>query len=142
MKDTENFNIDKLPSKNQIQEILDELGMLDENGRVSGGSIKYEGYDLAKFKSTADWLKIRGKRIATIFQDPMTSLNPLLTIGFQISEVLRLHHGLSKQEAKEEYEHCKAFCPRSMPDYDEYMKGYDKWYKESTIEMATGPIEC
>ncbi|MBO7614179.1 MAG: ATP-binding cassette domain-containing protein [Bacilli bacterium] len=66
-------------------------GMLDENGHVSGGSIKYEGYDLAKFKTNNDWLKIRGKRIATIFQDPMTSLNPLRRIGSQITEVMLLN---------------------------------------------------
>ena len=59
-------------------------GMLDENGHVSGGTIKYEGYDLAQFKTNADWLKIRGKRIATIFQDPMTSLNPLRRIGSHV----------------------------------------------------------
>ncbi|AGR41465.1 oligopeptide ABC transporter ATP-binding protein OppD [Spiroplasma taiwanense] len=46
--------------------------------------------------------KLRGKTIATIFQDPMTSLNPLLSVGFQISEVLRKHHKLSKREAKVE----------------------------------------
>ena len=66
-------------------------GMLDENGHVSGGTIKYEGYDLAQFKTNADWLKIRGKRIATIFQDPMTSLNPLRRIGSQITEVMLLN---------------------------------------------------
>ena len=77
-------------------------GMLESNGRVTSGSIMFDGMDLAKFTTNKQWKQIRGKRIATIFQDPMTSLNPLLTIGFQISEVLRLHHGLSKKEAKEE----------------------------------------
>ena len=77
-------------------------GMLESNGRVTGGSIIFHGEDIAKFTTNAQWQPIRGKKIATIFQDPMTSLNPLLTIGFQISEVLRLHHGLSKKEAKEE----------------------------------------
>ena len=77
-------------------------GMLEENGLVSGGSIMYAGTDLAKITSIDNWLKIRGGRIATIFQDPMTSLNPLLHIGSQISEVLMLHRGMSKEEAKEE----------------------------------------
>ena len=77
-------------------------GMLESNGRVTSGSIMFDGMDLAKFTTNKQWKQIRGKRIATIFQDPMTSLNPLLTIGFQISEVLRLHHGLSRKEAKEE----------------------------------------
>lgn len=77
-------------------------GMLEENGRVSGGSIMYAGVDLAKFKTNRDWLEIRGKRIATIFQDPMTSLNPLLHIGSQIVEVIRKHRKLSKANAKKE----------------------------------------
>ena len=77
-------------------------GMLDENGHVSNGSIMYQGMDLATFKTNADWLKIRGCKIATVFQDPMTSLNPLRRIGGQITEVLRLHRHLGKEEAKEE----------------------------------------
>lgn len=77
-------------------------GMLEENGHISGGSIMYGGVDLAKIHSIPNWLKIRGSRIATIFQDPMTSLNPLLRIGSQISEVLMLHRGMSKEEAEKE----------------------------------------
>lgn len=77
-------------------------GMLDANGYISSGTIMFHGEDLAKKVKNSEWKGIRGKKIATIFQDPMTSLNPLLTIGFQISEVLMLHHGLSKKEALEE----------------------------------------
>lgn len=77
-------------------------GMLESNGYISNGSITFDGIDLAKLKTTKEWTGIRGKRIATIFQDPMTSLNPLLSIGYQIEEVLRLHHGLNKKEAREE----------------------------------------
>lgn len=77
-------------------------GMLEENGQIAGGEILYSGVDLTKFKTNEDWLHIRGKRIATVFQDPMTSLNPLRKIGSQIVEVIRLHRGLGKKEAKEE----------------------------------------
>ena len=77
-------------------------GMLEENGRISGGSIMYSGVDISKIKSNDAWLAVRGKRIATIFQDPMTSLNPLRKIGSQITEVIRLHRGLDKEAAKEE----------------------------------------
>jgi oligopeptide transport system ATP-binding protein len=77
-------------------------GMLEENGRVSDGVINYAGVDLAKFSSDVEWLNIRGKRIAMIFQDPLTSLNPLRRIGSQIAEVIKIHRGLSKAEAKEE----------------------------------------
>jgi len=55
---------------------------------------------LHKFVTHKDWQNIRGKKIATIFQDPMTSLNPLLKIGYQVSEVLRLHHHMTRAEAK------------------------------------------
>ena len=72
-------------------------GMLEENGHVSGGSIAYAGVDLAKIHSTDNWRKVRGSRIATIFQDPMTSLNPLLRIGSQITEVIRLHRSAPKE---------------------------------------------
>ena len=57
------------------------MGMLDKNGKVTKGEILYNGMDLAKFSSEKDWLKIRGKEVAMVFQDPMTSLNPLKTVG-------------------------------------------------------------
>ena len=77
-------------------------GMLDINGEVSNGSIMFEGQDLAQIKNNSEWEKIRGKKIATVFQDPMTSLNPVRTIGYQISEVIIKHQGKSKDEAKKE----------------------------------------
>lgn len=77
-------------------------GMLEENGRVSSGEILYSGADLANFETNEEWLQVRGKRIATIFQDPMSSLNPLRRIGSQIAEVIRVHRGLNKIDAKEE----------------------------------------
>ncbi len=64
---------------------------------------KLEGYaiiDCAKVKYTKDWQQIRGCRIATVFQDPMTSLNPVLTIGKQISTVIIKHQKCSQEEAK------------------------------------------
>jgi len=77
------------------------LGMLDENGRVSAGEILYNGMDLAKFKTEKEWLKIRGKEIAMVFQDPMTSLNPLRTVGKQIMDSLTMHQGLKGVAAKQ-----------------------------------------
>ena len=75
-------------------------GMLEENGRVASGSIDYRGQDLTKLKSHQDWAPIRGAKIATIFQDPMTSLDPIKTIGSQIVEVIVKHQGKSAKEAK------------------------------------------
>ncbi len=77
-------------------------GMLESNGFISNGTIMFEGQDLAKFTTNEQWTPIRGKKIATIFQDPMTSLNPLLSIGYQISEVLILHRGMTKEQARAE----------------------------------------
>ena len=110
-------------------------GMLESNGRVTGGSIMFDGMDLAKFTTNDEWRPIRGKRIATIFQDPMTSLNPLLTIGFQISEVLRLHHGLSKEEAKEEAIRLlkKVRIPNAESRYDDYPFQYSGGMRQRVV---------
>ena len=76
------------------------IGLLDKNGWVDSGTILYKGMDLAKFKGEKDWTKIRGKDIAMVFQDPMTSLNPLKPVGKQIEEAFTLHNKVSKEEAK------------------------------------------
>ena len=76
------------------------MGLLDANGFISGGKILYNGTDLTTYKTDKDWMKIRGKEIAMVFQDPMTSLNPLKTIGKQIQEAVELHQGLTGEAAK------------------------------------------
>ena len=75
-------------------------GMLEENGRIARGSINYRGQDLTNLTSNKDWEQVRGAKIATIFQDPMTSLDPIKTIGSQITEVIVKHQGKTAQEAK------------------------------------------
>ncbi|HWI51761.1 MAG TPA: ABC transporter ATP-binding protein, partial [Symbiobacteriaceae bacterium] len=67
-------------------------------GKIVGGEIIFEGEDLLK-KSESEMRKIRGNDISMIFQEPMTSLNPVYTIGDQISEAIMLHQGLSKKDA-------------------------------------------
>ena len=68
------------------------MGLLDSNGSITSGTIDYFGADdhqpirLSELKKEKDWLKVRGHEIAMIMQDPMTSLNPLKTIGDQIME--------------------------------------------------------
>ncbi len=76
------------------------MGLLDANGSITDGEILYDGQDLTKFKTEKEWLTVRGKKIAMVLQDPMTSLNPLKTIGFQLCEAIELHQGLSGAEAK------------------------------------------
>jgi len=76
------------------------LGLLDANGRVDSGEILYQGKNLAAYTTERDWLTIRGGEIALVFQDPMTSLNPLKTIGKQIREAVILHTGLRGRDAR------------------------------------------
>ncbi len=68
-------------------------------GKIVDGEVIFEGQDLLKL-SDDDIRKVRGNKIAMVFQDPMTSLNPVLTIGRQIGEALELHMGMSKEEAR------------------------------------------
>ena len=70
-------------------------------GRVTGGEILYKGKDLVKL-SEKEMQKLRGNEISMIFQEPMTSLNPIIQCGKQIAESLRLHRGMNKKEAAEE----------------------------------------
>ncbi len=75
-------------------------GMLESNGRIAGGSVEFEGRNLVDIKTDKDWEAIRGAKIATVFQDPMTSLNPLKRIGVQITEVIEKHQKLPADEAR------------------------------------------
>ena len=76
------------------------MGLLDANGSIAGGHIWYDGKDIAQYKTEQEWLSIRGREIAMVMQDPMTSLNPLKTIGDQILEAVVLHQGLKGEAAK------------------------------------------
>lgn len=110
-------------------------GMLDENGEISNGEIIFEGQDLTKFKTDKDWLGVRGKKIATVFQDPMTSLNPVRTIGYQISEVIVKHQEKTKAEAKEiAIELMKRVgIPNPEKRYDEYPHMYSGGMRQRIV---------
>ena len=69
-------------------------------GVIAGGGIRYQGVDLLG-SSEPEMQKVRGKEISMIFQEPMSSLNPVVTVGRQISELFTLHEGLSKRDASE-----------------------------------------
>ena len=83
------------------------MGLLDANGSITEGTIDYYGMAggqplrLSGLKTEKDWLRVRGREIAMVMQDPMTSLNPLKTIGDQIMEAVTLHQGLKGAAAKE-----------------------------------------
>ena len=80
---------------------LSILGLLGDSGSVSNGSIEFDGEDLTKV-SVQRLREIRGNQIAFIFQEPMSSLNPVLTIGTQVAEPIWLHHKKSWSEAFEQ----------------------------------------
>ncbi len=77
------------------------MGLTDQNGFIESGEILYGDKDLAQFKTEKEWLTIRGREIAMVLQDPMTSLNPLKTIGKQIQEAVERHQHLKGKEAYE-----------------------------------------
>ncbi len=79
--------------------VLSVMGLVQTPGRVVSGSIRFDGRDLTRLKGR-QIEDIRGREIGMIFQDPMTSLNPTLTIGKQITETLRRHMNMSKAQAR------------------------------------------
>ncbi|MGT2866129.1 ABC transporter ATP-binding protein [Streptococcus fryi] len=110
-------------------------GMLESNGRIASGKVTYRGQDLTTLKSNKDWSEIRGKKIATIFQDPMTSLNPIITIGQQISEVIIKHQGKTAQEAKTmaiDYMN-RVGIPEAEKRFDEYPFQYSGGMRQRIV---------
>ena len=100
---------------------LSIMGLIPPSGKIVGGEVMFEGTDLAKLSRNA-MRDIRGNRIAMIFQEPMTSLNPVYTIGYQIIEALRAHRKLSDREAYAEAIEAlnKVRMPAPKQRFDEY----------------------
>lgn len=91
--------------------------------------------DLAKIKYTKDWQQIRGTRVATVFQDPMTSLNPILTIGKQITSIIMKHQKCSASEAKVraiELMH-KVGIPNAEDRFDDYPFQYSGGMRQRVV---------
>ncbi len=80
---------------------LSLLRLLDGNGRIVGGDIVFAGRRLLAL-SEEEMRSLRGDQIAMVFQEPMTSLNPVFTVGYQIGEVLEVHRGMSRKQARAE----------------------------------------
>ena len=76
------------------------LQLLDGNGYIAEGEILFDGKDLTKL-TKEEMYTIRGNKISVIFQEPMTSLNPVFSIERQLSEPFMIHQGMNKKEAKE-----------------------------------------
>ena len=97
------------------------VNFLGRNGKIVGGSILFQGQEL-RGRSEEELRRLRGDRIAMVYQDPMSALNPSLRIGDQLSEVLIVHRGLSKRAA---YEKCIVMLKRVyMPDPEAVMVRY------------------
>ncbi|MEM3510533.1 MAG: ABC transporter ATP-binding protein [Nitrososphaerales archaeon] len=77
---------------------LSIIGLLPIGAKIVSGKIIFEGEDLTK-KSKEELRRLRGSKIAMVFQDPMTSLNPVFTVGEQLAEVFKIHKGLDEKEA-------------------------------------------
>ena len=90
-------------------------------GKIEGGEIWFDGRDLLKV-SEADMHHVRGAEIAMVFQDPMTSLNPVYTVGFQIMEALKLHQGMNNAQARERAGELLALVgiPDALQRLDDY----------------------
>lgn len=110
-------------------------GMLESNGSITNGSVMYEGIDLTQLKTDKDWEGIRGAKIATIFQDPMTSLNPIRTIGSQITEVIEKHQNIHGEEAKQQAIEImnKVGIPNADKRFDEYPFQYSGGMRQRIV---------
>ena len=102
-------------------------------GKILSGEILYEGKDLLKL-SEKEMRQMRGRQISMIFQDPMTSLNPVMTVGEQILEVIRNHHPeLSRQEAKKQAGDMLEMVGITAGRYDDYPHQFSGGMKQRVI---------
>jgi len=101
---------------------LSIIGLLPQSiGEISGGYIKFQGVDLCKLPEK-EKQKIRGSKISVIFQDPMTSLNPVFTIGNQMEEVFKTHEEVKKREAR--YKSIEMLRMVKIPDPERCARSY------------------
>ena len=97
------------------------MGLIDAPGRIVSGRILLDGVDLATLDAAA-WRRIRGNRVAMIFQDPMMTLNPVLRIDTQMVEAVRAHHDISREGA---LERCREVLGRvGIASPDERLRAY------------------
>lgn len=97
------------------------MGLVDPPGRIVGGSILYDGRDIAKLPEP-EWRQLRGNRIAMVFQDPMMTLNPVLRIDTQMVETIRAHANVSKADARRRA--CEALGMVGIPSPEERLSAY------------------
>lgn len=104
----------------------------DPPARVAGGEIFFKGEDLQKI-SEKQMRKIRGREISMIFQDPMTALNPVMSVGKQISEAVRVHRKCSRKEAEEEGRKALELVGIPRERYNEYPHQFSGGMKQRVV---------
>jgi oligopeptide/dipeptide ABC transporter ATP-binding protein len=121
--------------------VLSIMGLIELPGRVVDGTAVFQGRDMLKLKGSA-LEDVRGKEIGMIFQDPMTSLNPTLTIGTQITETLRRHLGMSKQQARKRAIELlqEVHIPKAAARLDDYPHRYSGGMRQRV--MIAIAISC
>ena len=100
---------------------LSVMKLLSQTAQIESGSISFLGRDLVRLPEP-EMRRIRGKEISMIFQEPMTSLNPVFTVGFQVMEALTLHQGISKKEARKRT--IQLFDEVGIPEPDQRVDSY------------------
>jgi oligopeptide/dipeptide ABC transporter ATP-binding protein len=123
--------------------VLSLMGLVQPPGRVVEGSAMFQGRDLVKLGGR-EMEDIRGKEIGMIFQDPMTSLNPTLTIGTQITETLRRHLGMNRQQARKRAVELldEVHIPNAAKRLDDYPHRYSGGMRQRVmiaIALACNP---
>jgi oligopeptide/dipeptide ABC transporter ATP-binding protein len=123
--------------------VLSIMGLVQTPGRVVSGSVRFDGQELTTMKSR-QLEDLRGHKIGMIFQDPMTSLNPTLTIGRQITETLRRHLNLSREEARKRAIQLleETHIPKAASRLDDYPHRYSGGMRQRVmiaIALACNP---
>ncbi len=119
------------------------LRLVPEPGRITAGRILLEGEDLLEL-AEPEMRRVRGRRIGMIFQEPMSALNPVLSVGFQIAEAVRVHHAVSRREAREEavrlLDLVAIAAPRQrLKDYPHQLSGGQRQRVMIAIALAAKP---
>lgn len=104
----------------------------DPPGKIINGEVFFNGEDLIK-KSEKDMRKVRGNDISMVFQDPMTSLNPVLTVGEQIAEGIRIHQNLSKKDAAFKAQEMLELVGISYERYNDYPMQFSGGMKQRVV---------